>query len=43
MRDSYSRIPGLWQQGVLRSTALKAESAVGSLMESREELQNELC
>jgi lipopolysaccharide/colanic/teichoic acid biosynthesis glycosyltransferase len=38
MGNSYSRIPALWEQGVLRSTARKAASAVGSLMESREEL-----
>lgn len=38
MGNGYSRIPALWEQGVLRSTARKAASAVGSLMESREEV-----
>lgn len=38
MGNSYSRIPALWEQGVLRSTARKAASAVGSLMENREEV-----
>jgi len=41
MGNSYSRIPALWEQGVLRSTARKAASAVGSLMESREEVLQE--
>ncbi|HEY6943681.1 MAG TPA: sugar transferase [Candidatus Acidoferrum sp.] len=41
MGDSYSRIPALWEQGALRSTARKAASAVGSLMESREEVLTE--
>src|SRR5215510_3025129 len=31
-------IPALWEQGVLRSTTRRAASAVGSLMESREEV-----
>src|SRR5437016_3374293 len=38
MGNGYSRIPALWEQGVLRSTTRKAASAVGSLMESREEV-----
>lgn len=38
MGNGYSRIPALWEQGVLRSTTGRAASAVGSLMESREEV-----
>ena len=38
MGNGYSRIPALWEQGVLRSTTRRAASAVGSLMESREEI-----
>jgi len=38
MGNGYSRIPALWEQGVLRSTTRRAASAVGSLMESREEV-----
>lgn len=38
MGNGYSRIPALWEQGVLRSTARTAASAVGSLMEGREEV-----
>jgi len=41
MGNGYSRIPALWEQGVLRSTTRKAASAVGSLMESREEVLQE--
>ena len=41
MGNGYSRIPALWEQGVLRSTARKAASAVGSLMEGREEVLQE--
>src|SRR6266567_6510283 len=37
MGNGYSRIPALWEQGV-RSTTRRAASAVGSLMESREEV-----
>lgn len=38
MGNGYSRIPALWEQGALRSTTRRAASAVGSLMENREEL-----
>src|SRR5262252_4888352 len=38
MGNGYSRIPALWEQGVLRSTTRRAASVVGSLMESREEV-----
>ena len=38
MGNGYSRIPALWEQGVLRSTTRRAASAVGSLMESRDEV-----
>src|SRR5215467_430067 len=38
MGNGYSRIPALWEQGVLRSTTRRAASAIGSLMESREEV-----
>ena len=38
MGNGYSRIPALWEQGVLRSTTRRAASAVGSLMEGREEV-----
>ena len=41
MGNGYSRIPALWEQGVLRSTARKAASAVGSLMEDREDVLQE--
>lgn len=41
MGNSYSRIPALWEQGVLRSTTRKAASAVGSLLESRDEVIQE--
>ena len=41
MGNSYSRIPALWEQGVLRSTTRKAASAVGSLVEGREEVLQE--
>lgn len=37
MGNGYSRIPALWERGVLRSTTRRAASAVGS-MESREEV-----
>lgn len=38
MGNGYSRIPALWEQGVLRSTTRRAASAVGSLMDGREEV-----
>ena len=38
MGNGYSRIPALWEQGGFRSTTRRAASAVGSLMESREEV-----
>lgn len=38
MGNGYSRIPGLWEQGVLRSRTRRAALAVGSLMESREKV-----
>lgn len=38
MGNGYSRIPALWEQGILRSTTRRAASAVGSLMEGREEV-----
>src|SRR6201993_2552298 len=38
MGNGYSRIPALWEQGVLRSNTRRAASEVGSLMESREEV-----
>ncbi len=41
MGDGYSRIPALWEQGVLRSTTRNAASAVGPLMEGREEVLQE--
>jgi exopolysaccharide biosynthesis polyprenyl glycosylphosphotransferase len=41
MGNGYSRIPALWEQGVLRSTARKATSAVGSLLEGRDEVLQE--
>src|SRR5260370_39948379 len=41
MGNGYSRIPALWEQGVLRSTARKAASAVGSLVEGRDEVLQE--
>ncbi len=41
MGNGYSRIPALWEQGVLRSTARKAASAVGSLLEGRDEVLQE--
>jgi len=41
MGNGYSRIPALWEQEVLRSTTRKAASAVGSQMESREEVLQE--
>jgi lipopolysaccharide/colanic/teichoic acid biosynthesis glycosyltransferase len=41
MGNDYSRILALWEQGVLRSTARKAASEVGSLMEGREDVLQE--
>ena len=41
MGNGYSRIPARWEQGALRSTTRKAASAVGSLMESRDEVLRE--
>ena len=41
MGNGYSRIPALWEQGVLRSRARKAASAVGSLLEGRDEVLQE--
>jgi lipopolysaccharide/colanic/teichoic acid biosynthesis glycosyltransferase len=41
MGNSYSRIPALWEQGALRTTARKAASALGSLLESRDEVIQE--
>jgi exopolysaccharide biosynthesis polyprenyl glycosylphosphotransferase len=41
MGNSYSRIPALLEQGLLRSTTRKAASAVGSLLESRDEVIQE--
>jgi len=41
MGNGYSKIPTPWEQGVLRSTARKAASAVVSQMESREEVLQE--
>jgi len=38
MGNGSSKILALWQQGALRSTTRKAASAVGSLMEGREEV-----
>lgn len=38
MGNGYSRIPALWEEGVLRSATRRVASAVGSLMESREEV-----
>ncbi len=41
MGNSYSRIPAHWEQGLLRSTTRKAASAVGSLLETRDEVIQE--
>lgn len=38
MGNGYSRIPALWEQGVLRSTTRRAAASVGSLMEGRDEV-----
>jgi len=38
MGNGYSRIPALWEQGVLRTTTRRAASAVGSLMDGRDEV-----
>ena len=38
MGNGYSRIPALWEQGALRSTTRRAASAVGSLMDGRDEV-----
>ncbi|HEX8837409.1 MAG TPA: sugar transferase [Candidatus Acidoferrum sp.] len=38
MGNGYSRIPALWEQGVLRTSTRRAASAVGSLMDGREEV-----
>src|SRR5215472_4519054 len=41
MGNGYSRIPALWEQGVLRSNTRKAASAVGSLLTGRDEVLQE--
>src|SRR5215470_10968842 len=38
MGNGYSRIPALWEQRVLRTTTRRAASAVGSLMDGRDEV-----
>lgn len=41
MGNSYSRIPALWEQGVLRLTARKVTSTFGAILASREEILQE--
>lgn len=41
MGNSYSRIPALWEQGLLRSATRRASSASGSLLASRGQLLQE--
>lgn len=41
MGNNYLRVPALWERGVLRLTTRKAASAIGSLMEGREEVLQE--
>jgi len=38
MGNGYSRIPALWEQGVLRANTRKAAPAVGSLLSGRDEV-----
>src|SRR5215471_17895212 len=41
MGNGYSRIPALWEQGVLRANTRKAAPAVGSLLTGRDEVLQE--